>query len=296
LSPQPPAVSVIIPVFNEEKAIENTVNELIPYAREHNWEVIVVNDGSNDNTKDIIDKIGEITAIHHHNNKGYGAALRTGILTSDSPVVAFYDADGQHNPGDLLNLVNNFHDTDAIIGDRGKQFYSSPGRAPGKWVLKKVAEMLGGQKIPDLNSGLRVMRKDKMLSVLHLCPRGFSFSTTTTLSFLKAGYSVKHFPISVKKRIGHSNVKQVKHGIETILLIIRLITLFDPMKVFLPIAGVLIFSGTLYQIYVFFTFKWKIVGGAILSIMAGLLIFFFGILADQISEMRREKIETYFDR
>lgn len=288
MDPSPPGLSVIVPVFNEESAIENSLNELLPVARKNNWEVIVVNDGSTDGTAKILDRVSGVQIKSHPRNKGYGASLKAGVRRARSEFVAFYDGDGQHAPAELLKLTQRMRDFDMVVGDRGKHFYVSPLRAPGKWILKKTAEILSGHRIPDLNSGLRIADKKKLLGILPLCPDGFSLSATSTVAFFKTGHSVGYVPMTVRKRIGRGTVKPVRHGMETILLLIRLIALFDPLKIFFPIGSFLVLIGVVYQIYILTAYGWHVEGGSLLAILSGLLILFFGILADQVSAMRRQ--------
>jgi glycosyltransferase involved in cell wall biosynthesis len=287
-SGKPLSLTIIIPVYNEIKAIENTIEVLKAAVAPYGWQILAVNDGSKDGSKEVLDSIPGIMVCHHKVNRGYGASLKTGILASTTEYVSFYDADGQHEPADLINLANNIDDYDMVVGNRGKKFYSTPLRTPGKWVLKQVATILVGAKIPDLNSGLRVVRRDKIRQILHLCPNGFSFSTTSTIAFFNNGSLVKYFPIHVKDRVGKSSVKIFKHGFQTIMLMMRLISLFNPLKIFMPVSIWLMIIGTLYEIYSILTHGWHVVAGALLLVIAGLIIFFVGILADQISALRLE--------
>ena len=236
-------LTVIIPAFNEDQGIKNTIINLKKYIDKFKWGIIVVNDCSSDKTGAILEKIEGIKVINHPYNKGYGASLKTGIRNTNSKYIAFYDGDGQHEPGDLINIVKKTKYFDMIIGERTKNSHKDLIRIPGKWILSKIANFLTGRKIPDLNSGLRVIKRDIILNLLHLMPDGFSFSTTSTIAFFNMGFSVGYFPITVKKRTGKSSVKQIRHGSSTILLIFRLIVLFNPLKVFLPVSFFLFITG-----------------------------------------------------
>ncbi len=161
---------------------------------------------------------------------------------------------------------------------------------PGKWLLGWLANFLSRTKIPDLNSGLRVFRKEIISRYLHLCADRFSFSTTSTLILLNRGYSLAYVPIEVKSRRGKSTVSLMT-GYETILLILRVVCLFDPLRVFIPASVFLVLSGILLGIYPYFILKRGLTTGSVLVILAGILIFFFGLLADQISALRKEKYE-----
>ncbi len=286
------ALTIIIPAFNEEKALSDAIIALNNFSKIYNWNIIVVNDGSNDNTKNIVPAIRDVILINHPYNKGYGASLKTGIQNAKTGLIAFFDADGQHRPEDLIALYENFGDYDMLVGQRGKDSHQEWVRKPGKWVLSKVANFLTGRKIPDLNSGLRIMKKDVIKQMLHLLPDGFSFSTTSTIAFMNMGYNVGYHPIIVEKRIGKSTVKQLKHGSSTLMLILRLIVLFNPLKVFIPVAFSLIVLGIIYELIygILMIPGVKLLPGALLLMLSGLLIFFFGLLADQISALRKNNI------
>ena len=282
------SLTIIIPVYNEEKAVGTTIERLKLAVQPYNWNIVAVNDGSKDNSLSVLESISGITVINHKVNKGYGAALKTGIMAATTDYVSFYDSDGQHEPQDLINLGLHIGDADMIVGDRGKKFYSTTVRAPGKWVLRKVADSLAGTKIPDLNSGLRVVKTDKIKDVLSLCPNGFSFSTTSTLAFFNLGYLTEYYPIDVQTRVGKSSVKIFSHGFQTIMLMVRLIALFNPLKIFIPTAVYIFLLGILYQLVEFFKIGLHIVNGAVLLIITGIIIFMIGILADQVSALRLE--------
>lgn len=282
-------LTVIIPAYNEEKGIRQTILELLPLAIESNWKILVINDGSTDNSVNELTDIADITIISHPYNKGYGAALKTGINFAETEWVALYDADGQHRPEDLERLFNGLGDYDMVIGERGKDSHHDRMRKPGKWILTKTANFLTGRKIPDLNSGLRIIKKDIIIKLLHLFPDGFSFSTTSTIAFLNMGFNVGYIPIKVNKRKGKSSVRQIKHGSGTLLLILRLIVLFNPLKVFIPVSLFLFSAGLIYEIIygIVLIPGIKILPAALLAFISGILVFFFGLVVDQISEMRK---------
>lgn len=283
-------VTVIIPAYNEQSGIEKTLNELFDYTLKLRWRLLVIDDGSTDNTSRICnDLYPKVETITHPYNKGYGAALKTGILSSETEYIALYDADGQHNAEDLVKLFNNMANNDMVVGARGKDSYQDWIRKPGKWILKKVANFLTDRKIPDLNSGLRVIRRSSIVNILHLFPDGFSFSTTSTIAFMNLGLSVSYHPIKVNKRTGTSTVKQLHHGSQTLLLILRLIVLFNPLKVFIPISFALFGLGAIYEVIYGLILPQgiKVLPAAILLILSGIVVFFFGLLVDQVSEMRK---------
>lgn len=196
------------------------------------------------------------------------------------------DADGQHNPKDIPTLLNKLPFADMASGQRSKDSAQDWIRKPGKYVLKKVANILAETKIPDLNCGLRAIKKDIILNMLDLLPDGFSFSTTSIIAFYKMGYNVVYVPITTGPRAGKSTVKQVKHGSQVIMLIIRLVALFSPLRIFLNVSSALFLIGLIYQVEEIIRRGWHMVNGALLLIIAALLVFLFGLIADQISGLR----------
>jgi glycosyltransferase involved in cell wall biosynthesis len=291
--------TIIIPAFNEEEAIGKTLQELLQVEIEKECRILVIDDGSSDKTFDIVKTFPIVDVIRHPYNKGYGASLKTGIRASTTEFIILYDADGQHTPESLLNVKRNRREYDMLIGMRGKDSHQDWIRKPGKWILSKVANFLTGRKIPDLNSGLRVINRDIIKNLLHLMPNGFSFSTTSTIAFMNLGYMVGYQPIKVQKRIGKSSVKQLKHGSSTILLILRLIVLFNPLKVFLPISLFLFSLGVLYEVLygvILAKDHIRLIPTAFFLLITGITIFFFGLVVDQVSELRKHININEMDR
>ncbi len=278
-------VSIIIPALNEEKGLENALGLLMPIAARKGWEVVVVDDGSTDCTAEVARRHGA-KLIAHPENKGYGAALKTGIRNAANETIIMMDADGQHDPSQIELLLSFLNRYDMVVGARKKM---SGIRAPGKKTLTMVANYLSGVKIPDLNSGFRAFRKGVMKDFLHFCPNTFSFTTTITLAYLREGYSVKYVPIDVERRVGRaSTVRFFRDGHETFLLIIRVIVLFNPLKVFIPAAIALFVFGVVFTIYGIVVFR-RAPNTGVLTILSSIILFFMGILADQISAIRRER-------
>jgi glycosyltransferase involved in cell wall biosynthesis len=231
-----------------------------------------------------------VRLINHPYNKGYGASLKTGMINSNTELVAFYDSDGQHNPEDLESLASKFGNYDMLVGQRGKDSHQDWIRKPGKWVLSKVANYLAERKIPDLNSGLRIIRRAVIINILHLMPNNFSLTTTSTIALMNLGYNVGYSPIKVNKRIGKSTVKQFKHGTTIIMLILRLIVLFNPLKIFIRASIYLFVLGLIYEIIygiILVSGGEKLIPGALFMMITSVLIFFFGLVVDQISELRK---------
>lgn len=286
-----PKLSIVIPAYNEQAAIGDVIAGLKEELRDGDYEIIVVDDASLDNTSEIAARSG-VTVIRHDFNKGYGASLKTGVRNASGEIVIFVDGDGQHDPKDVPLLLEHFPSYDMVVGARTKKSCYTPlVRKPGKRVLIMFADFLAGTKIPDINSGLRAFKKDILLKYIHLLPSGFSFSTTSTFAFLKSNRPIKYVPIATRKRIGKSSVKQFRHGFQTIMLMLRLIVLFEPLKVFLPMSVLLFVIGCATMVQNMIVNPFGIADATILLLISSLLIFFFGLLTDQVSATRREKHE-----
>jgi glycosyltransferase involved in cell wall biosynthesis len=283
------AISIIIPAYNEEASIANVLQGLEAWRTRA--EIIIVDDCSTDRTAQIAEQAG-FRVIRHRMNKGYGAALKTGIRAATGDIIVMMDADSEHHAAQISNLLDHLDNNDMVVGARTKGSHAPLMRRPGKWLLSKVANYLAQTNIPDLNSGFRAFRKDVAKLFLHILPNGFSFTTTLTLALFKEGYSVAYVPITTSPRIGTSTVNPLRDGLNTLMLIIRIIALFDPLRVFVPTSAVLFFIGTVYWLAdILLRQRLNIPSGAIILILAGIIIFMFGILADQVSAIRREKYE-----
>lgn len=278
------SVTILIPAYNEEQIIASVLDSLLKL-RKDDWEIIVIDDGSTDRTFDIASSFSGVKVIRHSKNKGYGATLKTGIKNATGEYIITFDSDGQHNPENIKELLEHIEKYDMVATYRTQRIHSSLWRMPGKWLIGWLANYLSRTKIPDLNSGFRAFRKDVITKYLHICPNGFSFSTTITLTLLCEGYDIKFIPIKAQKRIGKSTVS-VKTGFEAILLILRLITLFNPLRIFIPIS---FFFGCLGVIFLVHDVLNKNLNDlTILLILSSFLIFFFGLMADQMAHIRRE--------
>lgn len=282
--------SVIIPIYNEAEVIEKIIKELQLKLKENfsgQYEIIAVNDGSTDRSKEILEAIPGIKIISHPYNKGYGASLKTGAKNAKFDWLLFFDADGQHKPEYIKEFIQYGDQYDMIIGAR--QGYKGPfWRQPGKKIIHLIANYLAGTKIPDLNCGFRLLRKDLFLKYEHIFPSGFSLSTTSTLAFLREGLNIKYIPIAINKRVGKSTVK-ISDGLRAIMLVVRLIMLFSPLKIFVPLAFIGFFISFTWMIHDFIVYNFSLISkSAGFIFVASLLIFLFGLLADQIAAIRRE--------
>lgn len=281
-------ISIIIPVYNEEKTISTVISELknfIEQLKNYEFEVIVVNDGSTDGTGKILNQISGIRLVNHLFNKGYGAALKTGVINSSFDWVFFFDSDGQAKPEEIPKILEFIDDYDMVVGNRLNKKASFL-RKPGRALLHWLANYLADQKIPDLNCGFRAIKKEKIKEFLHLLPNSFSLTTTITLAFQKSGLDIKYVPVEVNKRAGGKSTVKIKHAIKTFFLILRTIVLFSPLRVFMPVViflWILLGLSLAYDIY-----HIHITNTTAVLFTSSLIIFLFGLLADQISAIRRE--------
>ncbi len=284
------SVSIVIPAFNEEQGLPNVLKNLRAWG-ERGAEIIVVDDGSTDETARVASEHGA-RVIRHRNNKGYGAALKAGIRAAERENVVTFDADGQFDTNEIEKLVNALNDCDMAVGVRPQGAGSPTIRKPGKWLLGKTANYLAQTQIPDLNCGFRALRVDTAKRFLNLLPNGFSFTTTLTLAMFKDGYNVAYLPITVHPRTTGKSSVRVADGFNTLLLIIRIIALFDPLKVFVPASAFLFFIGIVYWILDSVSLRrLNIPSGAVILIVSAIMVFMFGILADQVSAIRRGQHE-----
>lgn len=279
-------ITVIIPAHNEEKAIDTILDELIAVLEEQPYEIIVVDDGSTDNTAKIVQQKETVKLIQHPINKGYGAALKTGIKNATNDLIMIIDGDGTYPVKAIPELLVEVDNYDMVVGARtGKEVKIQLYRRPAKWFLSKLANYLVGTKIPDLNSGMRIFKKEDVLKFFNILPSTFSFTTTITLAYLSIDYNVKYVPIDYHERTGKSKIKPFRDGFNFIMLIVRTITYFNPLKVFLPISiGLFVFGFILlsYQMIV----ARNVADLPAMIILAAFQIGFLGLLADLIVRER----------
>lgn len=278
--------SIVIPAFNEEGAISETIGEIKKTMSENlsmTYEIIVVDDGSTDDTFAIVSKEKDVKLIQLPENMGYGAALKAGIKKSTYEVIVITDADGTYPVDMIPSLVSDLGDFDMVVGARTGESVAAPLiRAPAKWVLRKLASYLAGRQIPDLNSGLRVMKKPLLRRFVHLLPQGFSFTTTITLASLCSGSLVKYVPINYYERVGESKIRAT-HAFEFLLLIVRTIVYFNPLKVFLPVGAFFFVGGLIKFIYDLFIGNFS--ETALLGFVSAMVFWAIGLLSDQISKI-----------
>lgn len=281
------AISVVLPAKNESGAIGQTIERIQKLQIVD--EIIVINDGSTDNTKDIAEKAGA-KVISHPYSKGNGAAIKTGARNAMGDIIVFMDADGQHDPNDIKELIEKIEQGyDLVVGARQKGSQASVGRGIANSLYNNLATYMTEQKVEDLTSGFRAVCADKFREFLYLLPNGFSYPTTSTMAFFRAGYSVTYVPIHAAKRIGKSHIQPMKDGIRFFLIIFKIATLFSPLKMFLPFAVLLFVLATSWYGYTLYEYQ-RFTNMSALLYTGSVMIFLMGLISEQITAlMYKEK-------
>jgi glycosyltransferase involved in cell wall biosynthesis len=291
---QTESLAIIVPVYNEGAGVRGVLDALLAQRGDRPWEIIVVDDGSADATRQALAAYADrVHVVRHPVNRGYGAALKTGILSTRAENVLFFDSDGQHAASGIPAFVAALGVYECVFGMRPKGAGIPLARKPGKWILHRICNFLAAQKIPDINCGFRAGRRLLFMRMLDLLPDGFSFSVTSLMYVMKSRYAHTFVPVQCHFRQGASSVRILQDGVKTALLALRLIMLFDPLRALGYPALALIGVGLAYQVYILATTGLHIVGGSILSILAGIILFHFGLLGDQIASLRKEISSHY---
>ena len=268
--------------MNEATVIGDVVARLRAAARWH--EVIVIDDGSSDATEDRARAAGA-RVLRHPYNKGNGAAVKSGIRSATGEFVLVIDGDGQHPPEDAPRLVGRLGDYDLVVGVRRSTTHAGIARRAGNAFLNWLAGYLTGRPIPDLTSGFRAARREHLREFLHLLPNGFSTPTTTTLAFIRAGYNVAFEPVECRRRVGRSKIRFMHDGAIFLLILLKVITVFSPLRIFVPVSSVSFAAGVAYGGWNAFAFG-RIPNGAVLLIMFAVVVFLVGLVSEQVSSLR----------
>lgn len=282
--------TIIIPAYNEHKSIKQVLTDVLKIREQYEVEIIVINDGSTDDTKEILESFeSQITVINHFTNKGYGSSLKDGIRNARTEFVMFFDADGQHDITQIPEFLDKLRTTEMLIGIRTFGDGSPKRRLFGKMVLNLFVNFITGQKVPDINCGMRAGLRHLYMEMLDILPEGFSFTTTSLVYTLKNRLAYEYLPVKIIPRHkGFSTVNMFYDGTKTIMLIFRLSMLFNPFKVFGGLAGILLLIAAVYQTYIFITTGLHIEGGFIVTTTTAFVFLSFGVIADQISALRQE--------
>ena len=275
-------ISVVIPAKNEAASVASVVEAVIrqiPHS-----EVIVVDDGSSDDTGSLAKSAGAIV-IKHPYSKGNGASIKSGARAAVGDIIIFMDADGQHDPKDISSLLAAIDEGyDLVVGARQSGSQASVGRGLANGLYNKLATYMTGHKVEDLTSGFRAVRAEKFKEFLYLLPNGFSYPTTSTMAFFRAGYSVKYVPIHAAQREGKSHIKPLKDGMRFLLIIFKVATLYSPLKLFTPAAALFFLLGLGWYGYTFTVIS-RFTNMSALLFTSGFMLFMMGLISEQITTL-----------
>ncbi len=275
-------VSVVLPAKNEALAVGKTVHGIL--AQVPDAQVIVVNDGSTDDTAAVAAQAGA-KVVGHPYSKGNGAAVKTGARAATGEVIVFMDADGQHDPADIARLLAKLEQGyDMVVGARQKGSQASLGRSVANGVYNRLASYMTGHRVDDLTSGFRAVRAGKFREFLYLLPNGFSYPTTSTMAFFRAGYSVGYEPIHATKRIGKSHIRLLRDGARFLLIIFKIGTLYSPLKLFVPMASLLAVLATGWYGYTYWNMN-RFTNMSMLLYVGSVMVFLMGLISEQITAL-----------
>lgn len=285
-------VSIIIPAKNEASSL----SELLPRLRETSGkpEIIVVDDGSTDDTRAVCERNG-VQRVSHPYSKGNGSAIKSGARSARGNILVFMDGDGQHNPSDVARLLERLNQGfDMVVGARGSGSQANIGRGLANRFYNRLASYMTGQKVEDLTSGLRAVRADKFREFLHLLPNGFSYPTTITMAFFRAGHSVAYIPIYAAKRKGNSHIRPIKDGVRFLLIIFKIGTLYSPLKLFAPVALFHFLLGFGYYAHTYST-QGRLSSMTVFMFTAAVTIFLIGLVSEQITQLMYRPLANVSD-
>jgi glycosyltransferase involved in cell wall biosynthesis len=286
-------ISIIIPAKNESASLPELLfklKKLLP-----NAEILVINDGSTDDTEVLVKKAGA-KVITHPFSMGNGAAIKTGARNAKGDILIFMDADGQHNPDDIPALLKKFDQGyDMVVGARHPGSQATIFRRFANSFYNRLASFMTGYHIEDLTSGFRAVRADKFKHFLYLLPNGFSYPTTSTMAFFRSGFPVAYIPIEAGQREGKSHIKLLKDGVRFFIIILRIGSLFSPMRLFLPISFAVFSTGALYYTYTFFNYG-RFTNMSAFLLISSLIIFLIGILSEQISSLHYKHTDEIHEK
>ncbi|HCZ49742.1 MAG TPA: glycosyl transferase [Gammaproteobacteria bacterium] len=278
----PCELSIVLPARNEAPALER----LLPVLRERfpQAQVIVVNDGSTDDTAALCARHG-VQEVRHRYSVGNGGAIKSGARAAHGEVIVFMDADGQHDPADIPRLLTRLNEGfDMVVGARDATSQASVGRSLANRLYNRIANYMTGQKIADLTSGFRAVRAEKFREFLFLLPNGFSYPTSITMAFFRAGYAVAYEPIVAARRTGRSHIRPLRDGARFLLIIFRVATLYSPLKIFAPLSGLSFAAGLLNYVYTYAT-DGRFTNASAVLFTTAVVVFLMGLISEQITTL-----------
>ena len=275
-------ISIILPAKNEAAALRN----VLPLLRtaQPDAEIIVVDDGSTDETSAICDQCG-VKSVRQPYSMGNGAAIKRGARAARGDILVFMDADGQHDPADIGRLLSKLNEGyDMVVGARDWSGQAGVGRGVANAIYNRLASWMTSFQVLDLTSGFRVVRADKFREFLHLLPNGFSYPTTITMAFFRSAYAIRYEPLAVHQRVGKSHIRPLRDGVRFLLIIFKIATLYAPLKLFAPASVVFFLTGIGYYIYTFVTAH-RLTNMSVLLFSAAVIIFLIGLISEQITSL-----------
>jgi len=284
----PVDISFVIPCYNEEQAIDLVLDEIVAVMRPLGlaYEIIVVDDGSTDNTAALCQRRPDVILERHHHNMGTGAARSTGVRRAQGEFVIMTDADGTYPAEAIPELIRELQNADMVIGARRREAGTVRWlRSPAKWFIRMLASYMTRTRIPDLNSGLRGIRRALIPRFFHILPNSHSWVSTITIAFLSCGYRVRWIPIEYHPRIGRSTFHPIRDTYNYLTLVVRTITYFNPLRVFLPVSLLLLAIGMGKAISDVFRYNWHFPASTVMLVLAGVQVGALGVLADLIAKM-----------
>ncbi|MDP6424637.1 MAG: glycosyltransferase family 2 protein [Planctomycetota bacterium] len=290
--PRVPTVTVVLPVLNEADNLRRLLGELtdeLDAIAQYDFEVLVVDDGSTDGSGEIAREMGA-RVVRHATNLGNGAAVKRGIREADGDFILLMDGDGQHPPDAIKRLVAKLDSHDMVVGSRGGSG-GSVHRNLANRIYNGLASYVTARKIPDLTSGFRVAPAAALKGFVHMLPNTFSYPTTITLAMFKAGYSVHYEPIVVRPRGGHSKINVIRDGSRFLLIILKVATMFSPLKVFMPASALIAVLGVAWYVITFLT-EHRFTNMGLLLLVQASVIFGLGLVSEQIAQLRFEQSEA----
>lgn len=285
-----PKLSIVIPAYNESMNIGQVLPRVRAVLAEGD-EIIVVDDGSTDGTADVAARAGA-RVIRRAYNVGNGAAVKTGIRAATGDYVIIMDGDGQHDPADIPRIVEHLADYHMVVGARTRASDSDLHRDMANHIFNRFASYLAKHRIEDLTSGFRGLHAGLAKQFCYLLPNTFSSPSTLTLGLIRAGYLVKYIPIVAARRGGRSKIKPLRDAVRFFLIMLKISTLFSPLRVFLPVSGLFLGTGVLYYLYTFVTAH-RFTNMSMLLMVTGVLTFLLGLVSEQIAQMRLDRSEEH---
>ncbi len=287
-------LTIIVPAYNEEESLPAFLDEMLPYCQQNEFKLIIVDDGSSDGTRKILESAAKsdwLRVIHHKVNKGYGGAIKTAIKEVKTDYLITIDADGQHALEDVGKLFDYLKATDAdmVVGRRSSH-HDTKYRRLGKYLIRSIAKILMPIPITDLNSGMKVYRSDLARKYIHLCPDAMAYSDIITLVFINQKHLVLEKDILIRSRKHGTSTINTRTALDTVLEILNIVVLFNPNRVFLPLAIIFVVAGILWGLP-FLIRGEGVQAGTLLLTITGLLFFLLGLIAEQLSLIRRSNVD-----